>query len=82
MSVFSRGRASAPVVAPDATAEARAEIETAIDAIARRRLIEAVREVDAAVAAVRISKLSAADRATVSDRLLDARNRMVAPSCS
>jgi hypothetical protein len=74
MSLGERLRAAmAPPPEPNLTPneEQRAELNAAIDAIARRRLYHAVREVDAAILAVRQGM---GQRAL--DRLLDARNAL------
>jgi len=71
MSLAERWRERYRPINSDLDAAERAELNAAIDAIARRRLYHAVREIDAAILAVR---QRIGQRAL--DRLLDARNAL------
>jgi len=73
MSLIDRIRGAArPDPAAVLPEQDRAELDAALDAIARRRLVDAVAELDAALAHIRANR-SVAD---VVDRLLDARNHL------
>lgn len=73
MSLIDRIRGAAQ---PPATAllpeQERAELDAAIDAFARRRLAEALAEIDATLAYLRTHR----SITEVADRLLDTRNRL------
>jgi len=78
MALWQRGQRlpEHPTAPEEDTDDFRAEVENAVHVMVTHRLKEAIEHVNEAMAEVRASKLSAVDRYSVTNHLLDAKNKL------